>query len=207
MDIKFGLKILAASSLLALAGCMSTNQEQSAEIRATNAEKLKFANAISVALVNSVSSVNATDSVTPVPPGQAPQIDFAALGCPKLGKFMEDLQTNTGNELPQSGKELLECFGIFGPGDVNDIDGITEKIQTELPQILDCICGGSALSALLSGKTVTFSGAASAAASSSFTGSSASASGSSFNGSSSTGAGTGFNGSSSSAAAGGFNGD
>ena len=187
MDVKFGLKTFAATTCLILAGCMSTNQDQNPESQA-NAEKLKFVNTTTTALAQAAAT-QPTAGAT-----QAPEVDFDALGCPKLGKLMKDLGTNTGNGLPASAEEFLACFGISGAGSVEDIDGIVKKIQEELPQILDCACGNSSLSALLAGKTIGFSGAAAAAATSSFSGAS------------STGAGTGFNGTSSTGAAGGFTG-
>ena len=133
-----GLSALSLTAVLVLAGCM-TGQDQGAESR-VNAEKLKFVNATTTALAQTLATQ------PPAGAGQPPKVDFAALGCPKLGKVMEDLQSNTGNGLPESFKEFLGCFGIDGSGSVNDIDEITRKIQEELPAILDCACGSSALS-------------------------------------------------------------
>ncbi|MCD6024505.1 MAG: hypothetical protein K0Q91_1421 [Fibrobacteria bacterium] len=186
MNLKAGLKIVPLVAALAIAGCM-TNQDQGAETTA-NAEKVKFISATTASLAQVSAGTGASSTV-----------DYNAIGCPKLGKLVEDLQTNTGNNLPQSFKDFLACFGISGSGSVEDIDAISHKIQNELPAILDCICGGTGLTDILygtGGAISAFSAASSSAAASSFSASGSSA-GEAFNSSSSTAGGSTYTGASS----------
>jgi hypothetical protein len=187
MNLRSGLKVFSAAALLTLAGCM-TRQDSDAE-NAANAQRLKFVNATAASLAKLTIGNGAGGEATV-------KVDYNAIGCPKLAKVMEDLQGNTGNTLPASFRDFLSCFGISGSGSLEDVDGITEKIKNDLPAILDCVCGGSALSDLLSGKIELFSASASSAAASSFSASSSGA-GESFDASSSSAGGSTYSGGSS----------
>jgi hypothetical protein len=190
MKTKLGLTILSAVciGLAMLGGCMGVDRDEQAENRATDAKRLQFINETSASLAKS--------AVGPVAP------DFDALGCPKLGSLFKDMVSDQGTEsqpFPQSFKEYLSCFGFSGNGKPDDIDVFWEKIQNPT-ELLDCICGGSALSDLLAGKLEVFSASASVAAGAAFNATQSSAAGSAFNASSSTAAGSAFNGSQSNSA-------
>jgi hypothetical protein len=190
MNIHFGIKALSLTAILALTGCM-TNEEPT---RGSNADKLKFAS-----LTTEIAARNAQISADPTDP-EAFADQLREFGCNALADVFVDISKNTSDELPASVQKQLGCFGISGTGTIDDVDPIMEKLQ-DFTTLLDCICGGTALSSAYERLKMTgFSGELSAAASSSFDGKSAAAS-SSFDGKSSA-AGSSFDGKSSAAASG-----
>jgi hypothetical protein len=179
------LKIFGAVASLSLAGCLSASQDEPSR---ADANSVKFVQESSAGLAKA----NATSNLP----------DISALGCPKLEKLFEDIETFQVSEdepLPQSFKDYLSCFGISGNPDADDYDVVWEKLQNPT-ELLDCICGGSGLSnAFRTQQWTLFSASASAAAGSAFNAGASSAGGSTFNASQSNAGGSTFNANGSSA--------
>jgi hypothetical protein len=192
MNMNLGLKIFSAAACLAVWGCMSVSEGDSAE-SAANQNRVKFIQETSAGLAKATATSNLPD--------------ISSLGCPKLEKLFEDIedfQISEDEILPKSFMDHLSCFGISGDPVADDFDTVWEKLQSPT-ELLDCICGGPALSGALGLQGwVAFSAAASAAAGTAFDASKSSAAGSAFDASSSSAAGSAFDGSKSGAAGGGF---
>jgi hypothetical protein len=189
MNLKTGLKIVSVVAVLAIAGCMTG---QDAAPQRDSAEAANFVKAVSVSLAQITGSSNASNIQDP----EAVAANLEAVGCPKLAKLFRDASKYTGQgAYPESFNEVLPCFGLTASPTQEDIDGIFEKFN-DPTELLDCICGGSALSDLLSGKIELFSAATSSAAASSFSASESGA-GEAFNSSSSTPGGSTYTGASS----------
>lgn len=159
MNKMHGFKVAAVGITFALAGCLGADQK--AEMETAREKRVTFVNETSLSAVEAAGiplakSAN-NDQIT-----QA----LDQLGCPKLSKLFSDLSNFQGTwekPLPASFIDYLSCFGIQGNGTLDDIDVVYDKLQNPTA-LLDCICGGSALSELLAGKIELFSVQASAAA-------------------------------------------
>jgi len=191
MGTKHTLKFIAATAslagVLALAGCLN-GADQKSEAQSAHERKVTFIAQTSEAAVQAAG----------IPSNAEISANLEKIGCPKLAQLFSDFSTYQGSQskpFPPSFIEHLSCFGINGNGTIEDIDSVTAKFQNPT-QLLDCMCGGSALSDLLKGNVQAwsaFDGSVKAAASS-FDGSTKAASGS-FDGSSKGSTG-GFDGSS-----------
>jgi hypothetical protein len=203
MKFNLGLKIFSVAACLTVWGCMSVSQDSSQDQKseaARNASAVKFVSetGISAAKFAGVTQTSQIDD-----PDQFADM-LEEFGCPDLANVFRDLNDMTTDELPASVKKQLKCFGISGSGSVDDIDSISAKLE-DFESVLDCICGGSALSdAFNSQKWSAFSAATASAAGAAFSASTSAAAGSGFDASSSNAGGSGFNAGTSSAAGSGY---
>ena len=195
MKTKLGLTTLSAAciGLATLGGCMGVDRDEQAE-SASNQNRIQFVQESSAGLATAAATANLPD--------------ISALGCPNLETLFDDIATFQGSvsqPLPQSFDDYLSCFGISGSPTLDDYDGVWEKLQNPT-ELLDCVCGSSALSDLFRayGVWTVFSAQASAAAGAAFNASQSNASGSTFDATNSNAGGSGFDATSSNAGGSGF---
>src|SRR5690606_1476368 len=188
------LKLFGAVATLSLAGCLNASNEESAH--AADANSVRFVQESSAGLTKAAATATLPD--------------ISSLGCPKLEKLFKDIegfQISMDAPVPQSFRDYLSCFGISGNPDVDDYDVVWEKLQNPT-ELLDCICGGPALSnAFRTQQWAVFSASTSAAAGSAFNAGASSAGGSTFNAGASSAGGSTFDANGSSAGGAAFTAD